>query len=152
MEKVGAAGAEPHLVQGLHHAHHVVEDDHGLPLAEPLLLDDVVLQVDQVGGLVAEVVCAEAVEDEADALLHFLNHSAGFCVLNNFTGAVLGGRGQTRAWLGARQGQGLGALFWSLELDCMCESGRGLRSGEHGPWAAQHCPAFPVPGPASGSG
>ena len=93
-------GAEAHLVQGFHHTHHVVEDDHGLPLAEPLLLDDVVLKVDQVSGLVAEVVCTEAVQDEADALLHLLNHSAGFCVLNDFTGAVLGGKGADGA--GAR--------------------------------------------------
>lgn len=103
----------PHLVQGLHHAHHVVEDDHGLPLTEPLLLDDVMLQVDQVGRLVAEVVRAEAVKDEADALLHLLNHSVGFGVLNHFTGAVLGGRTQTGAWPWAQQsqGQGPGALL-----------------------------------------
>jgi hypothetical protein len=42
--------------------------------------------------------CTEAVQDKADALLHLLNHSAGFCILNNFTGTVLGNKG--RLWLG----------------------------------------------------
>lgn len=56
-------------MQGLHHAHHVVEDDDGLALAQPLLLDDVVLQVDEVRSLVAEVVRTEAVQHQADPLL-----------------------------------------------------------------------------------
>src|SRR4029434_927432 len=62
----------PDLVQGLHYAHHVVEDDDGLPLAQPLLLDDVVLQVYELRRLVAEVVRAQAVQHQADALLHAL--------------------------------------------------------------------------------
>lgn len=99
------------------------------------------LQVDQVGRLVAEVVRAEAVEDEADALLHLLNHSAGFCVLNHFTGAVLGGRAQTGAWPWAQQGQGqgLGALLEPGTSPHV--SGRGLTSGRHGP----RSPASPAP-------
>lgn len=110
-----SAGAEPHLVQGFHDTHHVVKDDHGLPLTEPLLLDDVVLQVDQVGSLVAEVVCTEAVQDKADALPHLLHHSAGFRVLNDFTGAVLGGKRADQGLVVGLQvkGQGSGTLLWS---------------------------------------
>lgn len=111
----GGAGAEPHLVQGFHDTHHVVKDDHGLPLAEPLLLDDVVLQVDEVGGLVAEVVCTEAIQDEADALPHLLHHPAGFRVLDDFTGAVLGGKGADQGLAMGPQvkGWGSGTLLWS---------------------------------------
>lgn len=118
----------PHLVQGLHHADHVVEDDHSLPLAEPLLLDDVVLQVDEVSSLVAEVMSTEAVQDEADALLHLLNHPAGFCVLNDFTGAVLGGKGAAQGLAvnlaGPRPGPG--TLLWSGTLKPVREPGISL--------------------------
>lgn len=75
-------------MQGLHHAHHVVEDDNGLALAQPLLLDDVVLQVDEVGRLVAEVVRAQAVQHQADPLLH-LAQLVGLRVLGQFVGPVL---------------------------------------------------------------
>lgn len=125
--KEGTQRAEPDLVQGFHHAHHVVEDDHSLALAEPLLLDDVVLQVDQVGSLVAEVVGAEAVEDEADALLHLLNHPAGFCVLDDFTRAVLGGKGHMGLAVGlAGPGQGSGTLLWGRTNTTTREPGTSL--------------------------
>lgn len=65
-----------HLMEGLHHAYHIVEDDDGLPLAQPLLLDDVMLEVDQIRRLVAEVVGAQAVEHQADPLFH-LAHFVG---------------------------------------------------------------------------
>lgn len=78
-----------HLVEGLHHTHHIIEDDDGLALAQPLLLDDVVLEVDQIGGLVAEVVSAQAVQDQADPLLH-LAHFVGLHVLHYFIGSILG--------------------------------------------------------------
>lgn len=97
-----------HLVQGFHHAYHVIEDNYSLPLAKPLLLDDVVLQVDQVSSLVTEVVCTEAVQDKADALLHLLNHSVRFCILNDFTGAVLRGEWADRAWLWTQQAKARG--------------------------------------------
>lgn len=135
-------------MQGLHHAHHVIEDDHGLPLAEPFLLDDVMLQVDQVSSLVTEVMCTEAVEDKADALFHLLNHSAGFCVLHDFTGAVLGGKGA--------DGVAVGLVLWdsALELDthgsesleqvCMYVGSGGLKPGQHvcGLWGHLAMPGF----------
>lgn len=65
-----------HLMEGLHHAYHIVEDDNGLPLAQPLLLDDVMLEVDQIRRLVAEVVGTQAVEHQADPLFH-LPHFVG---------------------------------------------------------------------------
>lgn len=33
------------LMKSLHHAHYIIEDDNGLPLAQSLLLYDVMLQV-----------------------------------------------------------------------------------------------------------
>lgn len=75
-------GPGPHLVQGFHHTDYVVENDHGFALTEPLLLDDIVLQVDEVSGLVTEVVCTEAVKDEANAFLHLLYHPTRLCVLD----------------------------------------------------------------------
>lgn len=147
--KEGTQRAEPDLVQGFHHAHHVVEDDHGLALAEPLLLDDVVLQVDQVGSLVAEVVGAEAVEDEADAFLHLPNHPAGFCVLNHFTRAVLGGKGHMGLAVGlAGPGQGSGTL-WGQTNTTTREPGASLHvCGRKRPeaWAARTVGPSAMPG------
>lgn len=34
-----------HLMKSLHHAHHIVEDDDGLTLAQSLLFYDIVLEV-----------------------------------------------------------------------------------------------------------
>lgn len=101
---LGHVGTGPHLVQGFHHPDHVVENDHGLALTEPLLLDDIVLQVDEVSCLVTEVVCTEAVKDEANAFLHLLYHSTRLSVLDRFTSAVLGGKE-------TGQGQGVKALL-----------------------------------------
>lgn len=75
-------------MQCLHHSHHIIENNDGLALAQPLLFDDVMLQVDEVGRLVAEVVGTEAVKHQTDLSLH-LPHFVGLHVLNNLTGAVL---------------------------------------------------------------
>lgn len=89
-------------MQGLHHAHHVVENDDGLALAQPLLLDDVVLQVDEVRSLVTEVVRTEAVQHQADPLLHpaYLT-IVGLRVLYNLVRPVL-------KWTGERERIGYG--------------------------------------------
>ena len=75
-------------MQGLDHAHHVIENDDGLALAQSLLLDDVMLQVDEVGRLVAEVVSAETVEHQADPLLQ-LTPPGGLRVLQDLIRPVL---------------------------------------------------------------
>lgn len=77
-----------HLVKGLHNADHIVEDDDGLPLAESLLLDDVMLEINQIGRLVAEVVGTQAVEHQTDTFLH-LAHFVGLQVLHDFVGSIL---------------------------------------------------------------
>lgn len=77
-----------HLMKGLHNAYHIIEDDDGLPLAQPLLLDDVMLEVDQIRRLVAEVVGTQAVEHQADPFLH-LSHFVSLQVLHYFVGSIL---------------------------------------------------------------
>lgn len=77
-----------HLVQSLHHSHNIVEDNNGLALAQSLLFDDVMLQIDKVGRLVAEVVGAETVEHQADSPLH-LSHFVGLHIFHDFIGTVL---------------------------------------------------------------
>lgn len=80
------------LMERLHHAHHVVEDDDSFALAQPLLLDNVMLEVDEVRRLVAEIVRAQAVQHQADALLH-LAHLVALRVLHNFIRSILGVKG-----------------------------------------------------------
>lgn len=75
-------------MKSLHHTHDVVEDDNGLALAQPLLLDDVMLQVNKIRGLVAEVVSTEAVQHETDSFLHFA-HFVRLHVLHYFIGSIL---------------------------------------------------------------
>lgn len=75
-------------MQCLHHSHHIIENNDGLALAQSLLFDDVMLQVDEVGRLVAEVVGTEAVKHQTDSSLH-LPHFVGLHVLDKLTGAVL---------------------------------------------------------------
>lgn len=75
-------------MQCLHHSHYIIENNDGLSLAQSLFFDDIMLQVDEVGRLVAEVVGTEAVEHQTDSSLH-LPHFVGLHVLDNLTGAVL---------------------------------------------------------------
>lgn len=75
-------------MKGLHNAYHIVEDDDSLPLAQPLLLDDVMLEINQIRRLIAEVVGTQAVEHEADPFFH-LAHFVGFQVLHYFVGSIL---------------------------------------------------------------
>lgn len=104
-----APAGRAHLMEGLHHAYHIVEDDDGLSLAQPLLLDDVMLEVDQVRRLVAEVVGAQAVEHQADPLFH-LAHFVGLEVLHYFVGAILRRRA---GWGLERWGEGRGQRKYS---------------------------------------
>lgn len=76
-------------MQGLHDTHDVIEDHHSLPLTEPLLLDDIVLEVNEVSRLVTEIMGAEAVQHQTDALLHLPDHPVAFQVFNKLTGSVL---------------------------------------------------------------
>lgn len=75
-------------MQSLHHSHNIVEDNNGLALAQSFLFDDVMLQIDEVGRLVAEVVGAETVEHQADSPFH-LPHFVGLHIFHNLTGTVL---------------------------------------------------------------
>lgn len=77
-----------HLMKGFHHTHHVVEDDNGLALAQSFLLYNVMLEVYKICRLVAEVMSTQAVEHEADSLLH-LAHFVGLHVLHYFVGSIL---------------------------------------------------------------
>jgi hypothetical protein len=66
-------------------------------------------------------VCTEAVKDEANAFLHLLYHPTRLCVLDRFTGAVLGGRE-------TGQGQGVKALLQRCVAECLlCCLERGTR-------------------------
>lgn len=98
-------------MKSLHHAHHVIEDDDGLPLAQSLLLYDIMLQVNEVGRLVAEVVSTEAVQHQADSLLH-LAHFVRLHVLHDLVGSILANNKTGVAGLG-----NLSVTFAAAELE-----------------------------------
>lgn len=78
-------------MQRLNYSHYVTEDNDSLTLTESLLLDDVVLQVNKVHCFVTEVMSTQAVQHQADPLLHPAR-STGLNVLHNLTRAILRGK------------------------------------------------------------
>lgn len=48
-------------MKGLHHTHHIVENDDGFTLAQSFLLYDIMLEIDQICRLVTEIVRTQAV-------------------------------------------------------------------------------------------